>query len=94
MCLRLRLRRNVSHVDALVEIKLINGCIIVDFADLAVIDLSKFSTPEGRAELATTVRDAMRTNGFFYVINHGMSPEQVCQLHGHVLQHLTSTSYD
>ncbi|KAJ3531483.1 hypothetical protein NM688_g7569 [Phlebia brevispora] len=45
-------------------------------ADLAVIDLSKMSTPEGRAELVNTARDAMRDIGFFYVINHGLPREQ------------------
>ena len=49
---------------------------IVDYADLAVVDLSKARTPEGRAELANEVRDAMRDNGFFYVINHGFTQEQ------------------
>lgn len=49
----------------------------VEYADLAVIDLSKFATPEGRAELATLARDAIRNQGFFYAINHGLTPEQV-----------------
>ena len=53
---------------------------IVDYADLAVVDLSKARTPEGRAELANEVRDAMRDNGFFYVINHGFTQEQVRRL--------------
>jgi isopenicillin N synthase-like dioxygenase len=53
---------------------------IVDYADLAVIDLSKFSTLEGRTELVTLARDAMRTQDFFYVINHGFTTEQVCLL--------------
>ncbi|OCH86739.1 Clavaminate synthase-like protein [Obba rivulosa] len=48
----------------------------LDYADLAVIDLSKANTPEGRAELAVQVRDAMHTQGFFYVINHGLMPSQ------------------
>ncbi|KIP02801.1 hypothetical protein PHLGIDRAFT_122142 [Phlebiopsis gigantea 11061_1 CR5-6] len=48
----------------------------LDYADLAVIDLSKFSTPEGRAELVELVREAMRTLGFLCVINHGLSREQ------------------
>lgn len=52
---------------------------LVDYADLAIIDLSKASTPEGRAQLANEVRDAMRDNGFFYVINHGYTQEQVIQ---------------
>jgi isopenicillin N synthase-like dioxygenase len=49
----------------------------VDYAALPIVDLSQFSVPEARAELAIQVRDAMTTHGFFYVINHGYSPEQV-----------------
>lgn len=49
----------------------------MDYADLAVIDLSKAATAEGRAELAGPVRDALTTNGFFYVVNHGYKAEQV-----------------
>ncbi|KAJ3553237.1 hypothetical protein NM688_g3718 [Phlebia brevispora] len=48
----------------------------LEWADLAIIDLSKMSTPEGRAELVKTARDAMRDIGFFYVINHGLPKEQ------------------
>ncbi|KAI0708376.1 Clavaminate synthase-like protein [Earliella scabrosa] len=48
----------------------------LDWADLPVIDLSKARTPEGRAELAPQVRDAMRTHGFLYVINHGFTEAQ------------------
>ncbi|KAI1787054.1 Clavaminate synthase-like protein [Ganoderma leucocontextum] len=33
-------------------------------------------TPEGRAELAPQVRDAMRTCGFMCVVNHGLSQAQ------------------
>ncbi|EMD36756.1 hypothetical protein CERSUDRAFT_155040 [Gelatoporia subvermispora B] len=48
----------------------------LEFADLTIIDLSKAHTPEGRAELALQVRDAMTTQGFFYAINHGITPAQ------------------
>ncbi len=51
---------------------------LVDYADLAVIDLSKAQTPQGRAELAIKARNAMRDVGFFYAINHGLSPIMVC----------------
>lgn len=50
----------------------------MEWADLPIIDLSKASTPEGRAELAPQVRDAMRTFGFMYVVNHGLTQAQVC----------------
>jgi len=48
----------------------------LDFADLAIIDLSKVHTPEGRAELAPQLREALRTNGFVYAINHGYTQAQ------------------
>lgn len=50
---------------------------LVDYADLPIIDISKSSTPEGRAKLALQVRDAMVDHGFFYVINHGYATSQV-----------------
>jgi len=46
------------------------------YADLTTIDLSKAQTPEGRTELAAQVRDAMTAQGFFYVINHGLTPSE------------------
>lgn len=49
----------------------------MDYADLPIIDLSKSTNPETRAELAIQARDAMTTHGFFYVINHGYKPVQV-----------------
>ena len=49
----------------------------MEYADLAIIDLEKAATPEGRAELAALARDAMRDIGFFYVVNHGYTQEQV-----------------
>ncbi|KAG6856576.1 hypothetical protein H0H87_002964 [Tephrocybe sp. NHM501043] len=48
----------------------------LDFADLAIIDLAKFGTPEGKSKLVQDVRNAMSTVGFFYVINHGYTQEQ------------------
>lgn len=49
----------------------------MDYVDLAIIDLARANTPEGRAELAVSARDAMRGIGFFYIINHGLSPAEV-----------------
>ncbi|KAN0082991.1 hypothetical protein V8E55_008786 [Tylopilus felleus] len=48
----------------------------LDFADLAIIDLSKTHSPKGRAELAAQPRDTLRTNGFVYAINHGYTQAQ------------------
>jgi isopenicillin N synthase-like dioxygenase len=51
----------------------------VDYADLAIIDLSKALDAEGRAELAVQAAEAMKTQGFFYVINHGYTSAQVAR---------------
>ncbi|KAI1787059.1 Clavaminate synthase-like protein [Ganoderma leucocontextum] len=48
----------------------------IDWADFPIVDISKARTPEGRVELAPVVRDAMRTYGFMYVVNHGLSQAQ------------------
>jgi isopenicillin N synthase-like dioxygenase len=53
----------------------------VDYADLPVVDLNQAQTPEGRAELAIQVREAMSKHGFLYVVNHGYSKVEVwCEL--------------
>ncbi|KAF4607771.1 hypothetical protein EYR40_000106 [Pleurotus pulmonarius] len=52
----------------------------LEYADLAIIDISKAATPEGRAELAITVREAMTNFGFFYVINHGYDQTQTARI--------------
>ncbi|KAJ3769771.1 Clavaminate synthase-like protein [Lentinula raphanica] len=48
----------------------------LDWAELAIIDLSKADTPEGRKTLAEEVVQAMNTHGFFYVVNHGYSVQE------------------
>ncbi|KAF7298370.1 hypothetical protein MKEN_01361600 [Mycena kentingensis (nom. inval.)] len=52
----------------------------LEFAELAIIDLSKMDTELGRRELAAQMCEAMRGNGFAYVINHGWSPEQTARM--------------
>ncbi|KAK6210781.1 hypothetical protein LQW54_005829 [Pestalotiopsis sp. IQ-011] len=47
------------------------------WAELPNIDLSKYGTEEGNAELAQTLIEAIRTKGFFYVTNYGISQEAV-----------------
>ena len=51
----------------------------MQYADLAIIDISKAETEEGRAALAGEVREALLNHGFFYVVNHGYSQAQVRQ---------------
>ncbi|RFU24885.1 hypothetical protein B7463_g11451, partial [Scytalidium lignicola] len=49
-----------------------------DFTDLETLDFSRYNDgPEARKELADQVHRAMSTQGFFVVINHGISEEQV-----------------
>jgi len=52
----------------------------VDYADLPIIDLSRTATPEGRLALAQQACDAISNHGFFYIINHGLTPAQVSKL--------------
>ncbi|KAG1737557.1 uncharacterized protein EDB91DRAFT_483113 [Suillus paluster] len=62
------------------------------YADLAVIDISKADTEEGRAALAIEVRDALLNHGFFYVVNHGYSQDQVRHFYHFLwIVYLTST---
>ena len=49
----------------------------MEWADLEMVDLSKAATPEGRAELAPRVAEIMRTTGFMYIVNHGLTHAQV-----------------
>ena len=49
----------------------------VEWAEIPVVDLSKAQTPEGRQELMPLVRDAFRTYGFIYGINHSYTTAQV-----------------
>ena len=41
------------------------------------VDLSRYGTPEGNKELADLLIEAIRTKGFFYVTNYGISQEAV-----------------
>ncbi|KAG6917877.1 hypothetical protein DXG01_000647 [Tephrocybe rancida] len=69
-------QRNVSSLGRPHAVYTPDEATAVDFADLAIIDLAKYATPEGKAELVQDVRNAMSTVGFFYVINHGYTQEQ------------------
>ncbi|KAJ8519078.1 hypothetical protein ONZ45_g3929 [Pleurotus djamor] len=52
----------------------------LDYAELAIVDISEANTPEGRLRLAEQVRDAMTNVGFFYVINHGLDEKQASRI--------------
>ncbi|KXN82755.1 hypothetical protein AN958_02194 [Leucoagaricus sp. SymC.cos] len=49
----------------------------MDYVDLPIVDLSKAATPKGRALLADLAKQAMIEYGFFYVISHGYTTEQM-----------------
>lgn len=49
----------------------------LEWADLATVDLAKYGTEAGNAELAKTLIEAIRTKGFFYVTNFGISQQAV-----------------
>lgn len=49
----------------------------MEYADLAIIDLAKAATQEGRSELLIKVKEAFVNQGFFYAINHGYTQAQV-----------------
>lgn len=50
----------------------------LDWADLPTIDLALYDTsPEANAALAQTLIEVIRTKGFFYVINYGISQSAV-----------------
>lgn len=51
----------------------------LDWADLPTIDLSKLNTAEGKTELSETLIQAIRTKGFFYVTNFGISQDAIDQ---------------
>ncbi|KAF7367766.1 Clavaminate synthase-like protein [Mycena sanguinolenta] len=52
----------------------------LEYADLAIIDLSKAKTLAGRKALAAEVVNAMASHGFFYVINHGYTQQQTTRV--------------
>ncbi|KZT08076.1 Clavaminate synthase-like protein [Laetiporus sulphureus 93-53] len=49
----------------------------VEYANIETVDLSLWDKPGGKAELAATVGRALTRDGFFYVINHTFSQEEV-----------------
>lgn len=49
----------------------------MEWADLVTLDLSKFDQPGGKEALAAQLFEALQTIGFFYVVNFGLSQEEV-----------------
>lgn len=49
----------------------------VAWADLVTLDLAKFDEPGGKEALAQQLFDALKTIGFFYIVNFGLAQEEV-----------------
>jgi isopenicillin N synthase-like dioxygenase len=50
----------------------------INFVDLLTIDLSRYEEgPDAKKKLAEEVREAMTTQGFFTLINHGIGEETI-----------------
>ncbi|EIW75982.1 Clavaminate synthase-like protein [Coniophora puteana RWD-64-598 SS2] len=48
----------------------------LDFVNLSIIDLAKARNRASRDEVVAQLRDALRTQGFIYAINHGYTKSQ------------------
>ena len=51
--------------------------LLVEWADLVTLDLSKFNQPGGKEALAKQLFEALQTIGFFYIVNFGLDQESV-----------------
>ncbi|OCT53237.1 flavonol synthase [Cladophialophora carrionii] len=49
----------------------------LEWADLVTLDLSDFDRPGGKQRLAAQLHDAIQKIGFFYLVNFGLSQEEV-----------------
>ncbi|KAF4308252.1 hypothetical protein GTA08_BOTSDO04482 [Botryosphaeria dothidea] len=49
----------------------------LDWADLEALDISKLNDPSGKKELTEQVLKFINKNGFFYVIGHGFTDDEV-----------------
>ncbi|KAI1811472.1 Clavaminate synthase-like protein [Poronia punctata] len=49
----------------------------LEWADLVTLDLSQFDQPGGKEKLAAQLFEAIQKIGFFYIINFGLTQEQV-----------------
>ena len=51
----------------------------MDWAEFVTLDLAQFDAPGGRQKLANQLRDAVHDVGFFYIINFGLTQDEVDQ---------------
>ena len=50
----------------------------LSYADLATVDMATFNDgPQAQSAIAETLRKAMHEHGFFTLINHGITPQEI-----------------
>ncbi|KAM4057776.1 2OG-Fe(II) oxygenase superfamily protein [Hirsutella rhossiliensis] len=49
----------------------------LDYADIPVLDFSTFDQPGGKEKLAAQLQEAVELNGFFYIVNFGLSQDDL-----------------
>ena len=49
----------------------------MNWAELVTLDLSTFDAPGGKEALAKQLEEAIQKVGFFYIVNFGLSQEEV-----------------
>jgi isopenicillin N synthase-like dioxygenase len=50
---------------------------VVEWAELATVDMTNAHTCAGRKALVQLVHDAIKDEGFLYVVNHGLTSDEV-----------------
>lgn len=69
------LSRDSQLFDRIVLTNYLN--VSVAWADLVTLDLAKFDESGGKEALAQQLFDALKTIGFFYIVNFGLAQEEV-----------------
>ncbi|KAI9730899.1 MAG: hypothetical protein M1834_005617 [Cirrosporium novae-zelandiae] len=49
----------------------------LEYADIPILDFSWFDLPGGKEKLTAQLKEAVEQTGFFYVVNFGLSQEQI-----------------
>ena len=53
----------------------------INFADLEILDLSRYNAgPEAQNALAHQLHKAMSTQGFFVLVNHGVTEQEIARI--------------
>lgn len=69
--------RKINDLVHLVPYQPLANVFSVDWADLVTLDLSTFDQPGGKEALAKQLFNALQNIGFFYIVNFGLTQEEV-----------------